>query len=70
MRKDGINPSLVFFDSVLQESHIKKAVKTLQGDSTEDEKLVKYQQLLREINDLLLGSTPQIHLMITFPNTA
>lgn len=42
MRKDGINPSLIFFDRALEEHHIKKAVKTLQGDTVTDGELVKY----------------------------
>jgi hypothetical protein len=65
MRKDGINPSLVFFDNELQEHQIKKTVEILQGDKSKDEDLVKYQSLLKDINEMLISTTPQLHLMFT-----
>lgn len=63
MRKDGINPSLVFFSKDLTEPQIQHCVKILQADKVVPEKQVAHFTLLKDINDMLLSTTPQLHLM-------
>ena len=63
MRKDGINPSLIFFSKTMSEPQIQHCVKILQADKVPDEKKVGHFSILKEINDMLVSNTPQLHLM-------
>lgn len=63
MRKDGINPSLVFFSKGLTEPQIQHCVQILQADKVPDEKKVSHFTLLKDINNMLISNTPQLHLM-------
>ena len=63
MRKDGINPSLIFFSKTMTEPQIQHCVQILQADKVPDEKKVAHFTVLKDINDMLVSSTPQLHLM-------
>ena len=65
MRKDGINPSLIFFSHSLTENQIKKCVAILQADDIAAENKVKYFEVLKDIANLLITNSPQLHLMFT-----
>ena len=65
MRKEGINPSLIFFSHSMSENQIKKCVAILQGDNIPAESKVKYFEVLKDIGSLLITNSPQLHLMFT-----
>ncbi len=65
MRKDSLNPSLIFFSHSMTENQIKKCVSILQADNIQADSKVKYFEILKDINNLLITNSPQLHLMFT-----
>lgn len=58
LRRNGLNPQLIFFGKNLEEHEITKCVEIMQGDKLKAENKVSHFQILRDINHALVTDNP------------